>query len=453
MLYLVQPRRVRLGVPIVLAGAFSLRLAWFMISRDLPIAGDEYNYWIAAQMYAAGQAPVPPYWPPGTPLFGAGVIVLLGDNISTLRLAMCAVGVLNVWLVYWIARLVLSASAARWAVGLAAFFPPWVFVGSSFLSQTLSATYTLVATWAALQIIVRRQIRFAIPLGIAVGLGTLVRPSLLPMAVIGVLVCVLAHRNRRGVAAAALVAVTTAMPILPFTLINHRVTGEYLMLSTNNGWNLYAGNNPDTHWYATWLLASDPDLRASSAAVAAGRSQTAALNPVQRHRVWSALAQNHIVQEPMDFAVRVLSRFRTYWAFDSSTPADLRAFAPWNWGRVVVAAMLAVNAAIYVAIVVAAALSIGTFRDKPVRLQALVLVAMIVANMAAYLVAFAHPTYHFCCMGLLFILAAGPMRTLFTGRLLGFRALLARWTATKLVLVVLILAIQVEWVLFMARRF
>jgi hypothetical protein len=55
-------------------------------------------------------------------------------------------------------------------------------------------------------------------------------------------------------------------------------------------------------------------------------------------------------------------------------------------------------------------------------------------------------------MGPVFILAAGPMRTLATHRLAGLRELLERWTKTKIALSLVLLGIQVEWVLFMARR-
>jgi hypothetical protein len=166
----------------------------------------------------------------------------------------------------------------------------------------------------------------------------------------------------------------------------------------------------------------------------------------------SSLARKHIMAHPADFGVRLLSRLRTFWAFDTFTPTNLRAADPQTWGTPQVAALLALNATVYVGVMILAVLSAGTFAPGGPRFAALVLVGLVAANMVAYLVAFAHPTYHFACMGPVFILAAGPMRTLATHRLAGLRELLERWTKTKIALSLVLLGIQVEWVLFMARR-
>lgn len=447
-------RRRRTPFWIIILLAVLTRLGWYAATYELPAVSDENNYWLAAKTYAAGQGTAPPYWPPGTPLFGAGVVLLFGDSIAVMRLAMCPVGVVNVWLVYRTTRVILSEDAALCAMGIATFYPPWIYLSAAMLSQTLSATFVLAATWGALDIIASKRMYYAVPVGLATGLGALVRPSLLPMVAVGVFACLYLQRNRRGLVGAALVALSTAIPILPVTALNYRATGEFLLLSSNNGWNLYAGNNPDTHWYATWLLASDPKLRELSSAVASGRAAAEeGRNAVQRYEIMATLARKHILEHPAEFCIRALSRFRTFCAFDSFTPAKLHGVAPTTWGSAAIGGLLLLNAATYVAIAILAVLSIGTFAGPISRLGALVIVGMILANMVAYLMAFAHPTYHFACLGLLFILAAGPLLVLLSKRMGGAPELLARWTKTKIVLILVVLAIQVEWVLFMARRF
>lgn len=438
---------------LILTVALVLRLAWLAATYALPAVSDEHSYWSASKTYAEGRGTAPPYLPPGLPLFGAALVRVFGDSVNIMRLAMCLVGVMNVWLVNRTARVAFGESAALWAMGIAAVFPPWIFLSSAMLSQTLSATFTLAAAWASLCIVRSKRIGYAVPMGSATGLGALVRPSLLPMAGIGVLVCLFALRNRRGVGGAALVTLATAVPILPLTALNYRASGEPVLISLNNGWNLYAGNNPDTHWYGTWLLASDASLRDASPAVAAARRQTEDLRGAHRYKALSSLARRHIVDHPIDFGVRVLSRLRTFWGFDTFTPAKLRAVAPQTWSTPKVAVLLGLNAGAFVAVMVLAILAIGMFEPGIPRFSAVILAGLVAANMAAYLVAFAHPTYHFACMGPLFMLAAGPLRTLWSLRLAGVRELLGRWTKCKLVLIVALLAIQVEWLLFMARRF
>jgi hypothetical protein len=92
-----------------------------------------------------------------------------------------------------------------------------------------------------------------------------------------------------GVAVALLVMLVC---IAPWTARNHRVTDEFILISTNGGTNLWMGNNPDsTGWYQQL-----PD-------------RVSGMSEFERNKMLGSEAKQYIIEEPVAFVSRTVKKF------------------------------------------------------------------------------------------------------------------------------------------------
>ncbi len=198
------------------------------------------------------------YW-----LFGAKLAVANATNV--------VVGALVPVATWRLAVTCLSRGRARAAGIVTALHPGLILYSALTMSEPLASVLTLAAfTFAAADgqgsLAVRRGPRaptrgLAIA-GVLLGLSTLVRPTALLCAPFLLLVAwpraargeggarggsLLARARTHGAkltGAAALVAITTLLPVLPWTARNCRVMDGCALVSTNAGWNMAIGAFP-----------------------------------------------------------------------------------------------------------------------------------------------------------------------------------------------------------------
>lgn len=154
--------------------------------------------------------------------------------------------------------------------------------------------------------------RWALGLGIVLGIGVLTRPDL---AALGGLLLVWLVMQRRQVKpilrVSAIIFVVAVITVAPWSMRNYRVHGQVVLLTTVTGEWLWRGNNPNATGTS---LTSD------------GRSQLEAAPPVFRARVFAAneLQQNALLTEqavrfirndPVAFFSRAAKRFWYFWWF------------------------------------------------------------------------------------------------------------------------------------------
>lgn len=247
-------------------------------------------------------------------------------------------GSATVVLVFLLGRRVAGRPAALVAAFLTAVHPPLVVYDCALLSEAVTNVTALAALLAIVRLRERRTAVASLLTGLTIGLAALSKPTMLILAVPAlVAVChlpaptwqagrwsstgaiqtrVASHPWRtpgrqalRTLSHAALIGAAAALTILPVTLRNWRVTGEFIPIRSNGAQVLLMGNNPT----ATGLFqypAGEWAERERQALAAAGT----------RHRARDAarfrLAVEFIRSQPAHFARLTL---RKLWLFLSPT--------------------------------------------------------------------------------------------------------------------------------------
>lgn len=163
-----------------------------------------------------------------------------------------------------------------------------------------------------------------ITLGISLGLAALLRQSILPwVAVMGVYLLWVGFRQHRlgpAVATLAAAAAITLLFILPFTVRNYAVYGEFLLLNSNAGYAMYSAQHPlhgsNFQEYAAAPLPED--------LIALG------LNEAQWDKALMARGIGFVLAEPGRYLRLSLSRVRDYIEFWPTADSSLL----FNVGRV-----------------------------------------------------------------------------------------------------------------------
>jgi 4-amino-4-deoxy-L-arabinose transferase-like glycosyltransferase len=266
------------------------------------------------------------WWPPLYPLFLASCHVIApGAPYLAANLAQAALSALVPLFLFVIGRR-LFGEREGWIAGvLAAVHPP--LLGFSALIQT--AILEIFCTTLAILLFViasgwrpsdaprrardgdamgaldengARGLAFAAMGGAATALAALTRPPALALLAIAPVAWQLGGHTLRRTALLSLAALLgVAALIAPWTARNHRVRGEWVLISSNGGWNLFLGNNPEgTADRADVGRAVPPELR----------QRLLGMNEVEGDSFLRALAIDYIRENPGAAARRVLARAR-----------------------------------------------------------------------------------------------------------------------------------------------
>jgi hypothetical protein len=286
----------RLRLPLVFAIAIVLRLAIGLYLGDsVPTNTDETSYSALGARVAAGHGfsfdrGWYPFTPRDTPtahwsflysLWVAAVYRLAGVHPLAVRLLGAVIGgILLPWMVYRLARRLFAArllpetagppnatpitpeSGVPWTLPVLAALLSGVYLffaifAASLLTETfyISALLWSLERALALQQLLRSShatphaaLRLGLGLGLALGTATLLRQSMLPwVPLMGMWLLWQGWRSQAlGVAvrALALAAVLLVACIVPFTLRNYRVYGDFLLLNSNAGYAMYSAQHP-----------------------------------------------------------------------------------------------------------------------------------------------------------------------------------------------------------------
>ncbi len=184
---------------------------------------------------------------PGYPWFVGALYYLFGHHLIVPRLAQILLGLASVLLAHRIARRLFSEAAGVAAAFIMALYWPLMVFEERLLSASLFVFLNLLGLWAAARAAERESSLPWALTGLIFGLAALVRPEALLM-VIAFMVWLLSRAAREksgrrmeqalGLFALAFVAVA------PVVEAQHSLSGEWMLLQSNGGLNLYLGNNP-----------------------------------------------------------------------------------------------------------------------------------------------------------------------------------------------------------------
>jgi 4-amino-4-deoxy-L-arabinose transferase-like glycosyltransferase len=284
------------SVVIILAVALLLRLAWALAIPAIPVsdsaAYDAFARTIVEHGVYGWTADQPSaYWPVGTSAIYAGLYTAFGRGFAAIVVLNIALSTAIVGLTMWLGRTFFDDATAVVAGVLMAVWPSEVMY-VTILASELPFTFLILLGFAAwFSDRISAPVR-GILSGLAFGAACYVRPIALLMPMILLLSAVpqwriMGQQVVVSVFAMAVIAVTIA----PWSTRNHAVFGEFVLLSTNGGPNLWMGNNPDATGYYMPLPSSVDSL-----------------SEPERDRKLGDLAKQYIAAEPVAFMLRSIKK-------------------------------------------------------------------------------------------------------------------------------------------------
>jgi hypothetical protein len=306
----------------IIAGAVVVRLA--LMFKGLGRLDDPDWYLILARSLVEGRgfsidgSPTA-YRPPLYPILLMPLARLsrpaLPWGVGAFHLVM---GVGTVLLVYWTARRWgLSTVRSLAASAIVAFDPVLVVQSRSVMTET-PAAFLVALTLAAATL---PGARGPFLCGLSFGLASLCRPSLLPAAILAVLVGLIASPGdwKMRATRSGLLAIATLAMLAPWAWRNARVFGEPIWTTTHGGYTLALANNPV--YYAD-VLDGPPG------AVWSGKNQdewftekarrTAGLSEPEADRRLRSEAIQLVIERPRDFLRASLARLGRFWGLAPS---------------------------------------------------------------------------------------------------------------------------------------
>ena len=205
--------------------------------------------WSVPQAYEDPQIRSTAYLrPPGYPMFLAGVYAIFGVNDMAPRIVQMALGVVSCVLAFVLARRWFSAAAGLTTAGLMAGYWLFPYFESKLHAPSLLIVLGLGTLYAMSLWAQRVSVWRVVVAGLLVGCFALVRPTILPFGLVATVWLLWVMRRRQETASRWAKAVLgygvgVLVVIAPATIRNAIVSGQFVLISSNAGVNLYIGNN------------------------------------------------------------------------------------------------------------------------------------------------------------------------------------------------------------------
>lgn len=324
------------GIVALTAFSFAL-LTIFSMGAERVTFGDAPDYLEAADAIAKGKAfprecSFPFFRPPLYPFFIACVWQVTPGSIVAVKLAQAGVFAMTCWILY---RLGLLATQDR----LAALLGGLIYSVNPFALRQVAEIqseplHTLLMALAILWLVSGlvnaggRRGSFFFLAGITLGVASLCRPSAWPITM-GLTLLLLPllwkQTGRRAIVLAGMVPLGLALSIAPWTWLNWRATGEFILVSDTGGFNLWIGNHPDTlrlfqqpfrskeefDKYGTDHLQHElPGAKMAEWETTTGYRE---LSLRQREQLWQKEALRNMREHPGTTAALFGEKFLAYW--------------------------------------------------------------------------------------------------------------------------------------------
>ncbi|MCS6812698.1 MAG: glycosyltransferase family 39 protein [Cyanobacteria bacterium] len=273
-----------------------VRIAWALAVPVVPV-GDSIAYDTFAQNLANGigyrwDADSPTaYWPVGTSAVYALLYALFGHNYTPIVLFHILVAVVTSWGAMRLAHQWFGQQVALTTGWLLALWPSQIQFTTVLASELIfNALIILVLNlWFETRLKLWVQVG---GVGILLAAASYVRPTalLIPVLLVG-----FRWLNTKEIWQTLVMGVATSLLmlglILPWSYRNAQVFGEFVLISTNGGANLWMGNNPKS---TGEYMPLPPEV--------------ASMDEAKRNRYLKDLAKEHIRQRPLLFLRRTVQR-------------------------------------------------------------------------------------------------------------------------------------------------
>jgi 4-amino-4-deoxy-L-arabinose transferase-like glycosyltransferase len=205
--------------------------------------------WLGAHAFASndvvvGHGPLYPY-------FLALLYGLFGPSVAAAKTVQCVLGSFSCVLVWALARRLFDARVAALASLATAGYAMLLFYEGALVVANLQVLLALLILLAVVRALERPRISGWLGAGLLVGLSAVARPNALLFAVaIAAWIPLALHRalsRKRLLALCGAFLVGVALMVLPVTLRNYALTGDWVLVSHAGGLNFFIGNNPDAN--------------------------------------------------------------------------------------------------------------------------------------------------------------------------------------------------------------
>jgi 4-amino-4-deoxy-L-arabinose transferase-like glycosyltransferase len=254
-------------------------VAFVLGDRAAPVSGaaDQYSYDVLAQRVVAGHGfSFPSAWYPFTKaneptahwsyvytLYLAAVYALGGHHPLAARLLQVLLSGLSCWLTYRLGQRLFDHEVGLAAAALSAVYAYFIFFSAALMTQTFYIMALLAALLCAVDLVRQQTRRGWVLLGLSLGVGVVLRQTLLLFTPI--LIGWIAWTTRERVCRRDLLTAVGVMVllILPWTVYNYHMFGDFLLLNSNGGFWLYSSNHPNqgTDFDPSYVAPLPPDLQ------------------------------------------------------------------------------------------------------------------------------------------------------------------------------------------------
>ncbi|MFP4460052.1 MAG: ArnT family glycosyltransferase [Candidatus Zixiibacteriota bacterium] len=243
------------------------------------------------------------FMPVGYPAFMALVLRLFNESIIALHFSNILLSVGTVVCVYYIGRYIHSEIVGRISAIFFIFLPSSIMFSTLFYSET-GFTFFLILS-LALIILKSNQIPYLIFSGLSLCIAIYFRPVviLLPFLLI---IYIYLKSKKRFLIRSTVFLLAVFIPLLPWTIRNYKVFGDFVPVSTNGGYNLFVGN----HKGATGVWSMDVEI-----------PDVEGLDEVEQSEVFKEAAIDFIKNNPAEFVKLSVRKFFYLIIRDTSTIA------------------------------------------------------------------------------------------------------------------------------------
>ena len=306
---------------IIVCLAVVLRVAYALASRRSPFfdhldldskfydtwakqiaAGD----WIGSEVFFMG--PLYPY-------FLAVIYKIAGTSLLAVKIVQGLVGGLTAGGIFLLGKAAFSRAAGLIAGLIAVFYVPFIFYDSAILLPVLATCLNTFMLYFLVTGITRNRPRAFLAAGLLAGISAAGNASVLAFAGVAALFVLAAGGGRmaRRVRMCAVFAAGVAAIVVPITLRNAVVGGDFVPVTSNAGLNLYIGNHEaSTGAYVKpegLDVFTDPEGD-TIAEAASGRK----LKPSEVSAWWAARAGQYIRENPGRFAANLVRKAFFFWS-------------------------------------------------------------------------------------------------------------------------------------------
>lgn len=306
---------IALGVRLIYLHQFSE----FPTFRHLNIDQEYYNLW-GKKILTEGLLGKDVY--EMTPLYAwflAFIYKFISTDLYVVRIIQALFGSLTIVYIYRLAVLLFDNRRVGIIAGLTgAFYGMFIMNDAMVMKPFLSTFFALMALYWLVKLVEARAVTFIIP-GLLVGLMILVRENAL-LLIAGIPLCFFIQRGigLTAVKRSIFFSIGIALAILPVTLRNYAVSGEFVPVTAGGGeiiyMSYYEGSNgyyvPPDFIHTANPLAEHEEFR-QEAIKRTGRQ----MSYMESSDYWSSEGFKFIKEDPKRIAYLVYRKFLVFWNF------------------------------------------------------------------------------------------------------------------------------------------